>query len=47
MTIMKNALIFFLTKETGEEFLQLTIIAEKCTVLIRFMSIHSEKTVHI
>lgn len=31
MTIMKNALIFFLTKETGEEFLQLTIIAKKCS----------------
>lgn len=47
MTIMKNALIFFLTKETGEEFLQLTIIAEKCSVLIRFVSVHNEKTVHI
>lgn len=47
MKIMKNALIFFLTKKTGKGFLQLTVIAKKCSVLIRFMSIHNEKTVHM
>lgn len=41
---MKNVPSFSLTRKTGEEFLQLTKIPVKCSVLIRFMSIHNEKS---
>ena len=43
MENVKNALNFSLTRKTGADFLQLTMIAEECSVLIRFMSIYNEK----
>lgn len=46
MENVKDALHFSLRRKTGADFPQLTMIAEKCGVLMRFMSIYN-KTVHM
>lgn len=44
MNNMNGGLNFSLARKTGKEFLLLTMISEKYSVLIRFMSLHNEKS---